>query len=253
MQTHQFKLEFIFGKGISSFPPGTVPIEADLVRRWVFEYDRMRGDRIRPGEAFQHEVISSVVDELIDFWKANNSGQPIRPRWKVFTKVKDFIVGRVEPLFMFIRQRNEPEQHAQWIANILSSFVSKFDISATSPDPAEKRVPKKSKRFVEEDPDYPGPSSKRSFVEAEEISESDSDYSDDLSEEISGNNKCTVYYKNVIAMIQRINNRGGNISLGNYYSNHIILSLIISNLLIQFETIFVSRSWCYVSLCCSER
>ena len=61
MQTHQFKLEFIFGKGIPSFPPGTVPIEADLVRRWVFEYDRMRGDRIRPGEAFQHEVISSVV------------------------------------------------------------------------------------------------------------------------------------------------------------------------------------------------
>ena len=109
MKTHQFKLEFIFGKGISSFPPGKVPIEADIVRRWVFDYDRMRGDRLRPGEAFQHEVIFCVVDELMDFWKINVD-HLIHPRWKVFTKVKA-IVDRVEPLMAFVRQRNNPQDH----------------------------------------------------------------------------------------------------------------------------------------------
>ena len=222
MKTHQFKLEFIFGKGISSFPPGKVPIEADIVRRWVFDYDRMRGDRLRPGEAFQHEVIFCVVDELMDFWKINVD-HPIRPRWKVFTKVKA-IVDRVQPLMAYVRQRDNPENHQEWIEYQLSCFQSECDISE---DGVEKRVPKNTRKFEEEDPDFPGPSSKKAFVVgessdvdmasgSEDNTDDSDDLSDDLSEEVSSSydNRCTLVFRNTIAMIQRLNARGANISPG---------------------------------------
>ena len=159
MQTHQFTFGFVFGEGISSFPPGKNPTEADVVRRWVCEYDSRRGDQFRTGETFKHGVIFCVVDELIDFWK-NNSSEAIRPRWKVFTKVKD-LVTRVEPLKRFTRQRKDSESHKEWIENTLACFSEVFDISEVP----EKRVLKKSKRFADEDFEVPGTSkSKRVFV-----------------------------------------------------------------------------------------
>ena len=210
MQSHQFKLGFIFGDAISSFAPKKKPSEADVIRFWMFEYDSRRGNKYRPAEGFHHEVIFVVVDSLMDFWKLHFPMEPVSVRWKVFEKVKD-IVERVVPLMAFVRQRNSPEEHQEWIQGQLSRFESECDISVSTLD--EKRLSKKAKRFDDEDLDYRPSSSKRAFVA--ELSESDSDdsyVSDD--DQVSSNNKCIVYYKNTIAMIQRINSRGGNISLG---------------------------------------
>ena len=186
MHTHFFTFGFIFGEGISTFPPKKIPTEADVVRRWIYEFDsRFLGQNLRrPGEAFKNEVIYNVVDDLIEFWK--NEGFFIRPRWKVFTKVKD-LVTQVESFRHYTRQRGDPESHKEWIETTLARFSDEFDISES--ERSEERVVKPTKRFADEDFVAPGPSSsKRAFVaEASSESDSDLDFSDDSTEEVTSN------------------------------------------------------------------
>ena len=68
MKTLEEQLEFIFGKSTESFDPTKLPLQVDVIRRWINVYDKRRGTSRQLNKKQKGSIINEVLNELINLW-----------------------------------------------------------------------------------------------------------------------------------------------------------------------------------------
>ena len=121
----------IFGEPLESFDPLERPTALDVVRLWLFLYDKARGAARQMSPKKKTDVIHLVKTAVIDNWTGHGQGLSVLPDKNVFDKVR-CLVTKVEKIGHFVQFIN----NLKWIEEKRMEFMDTFDIGM-EPEPSD--------------------------------------------------------------------------------------------------------------------
>ena len=134
----QDKLSFLFGSPLETFDPSVKPSQHNIVCKWIFEYDKLRGSNLHLKKPQKDHLIEILANEVISVWKLQSL--EVLPIENVKRKLRP-VIAIAEKYTRNGSYSNKKNDH-EWIRNERKPFGAIFDISAESLTP---RIGKKRK------------------------------------------------------------------------------------------------------------
>ena len=117
---------WVFGEPLEVFPPSKKPSECDIVRYWMFLYDRRSNSPSKMSGKVKNAIISDVVKSVVEHWTIHNFATLLQSTETITTRLKR-VLSRVEK----IKSANFEHRKfdLEWIAMQKKAFESVFDIN----------------------------------------------------------------------------------------------------------------------------
>ena len=139
----QDKLGFLFEAPMKEFASDSKPTEYDVVCRWIFEFDKVRGSKRFMKRNEKSQVIQTVTNDVISVWKL----QSFETLNKVEVKKRvRTVIGHAEEYIQNGAYTNH-KNDKPWIESEQKSFWRTFNISIDSVTP---RISGKKRKTEEE-------------------------------------------------------------------------------------------------------
>ena len=86
----QERFGWVFGDPLEKLPQKKKPSESDIVRHWMFLYDKKSGSLSHYKVSMQakNSIVSDVAKSLIEHWKIQGFGVEIRSELAIIKKLK---------------------------------------------------------------------------------------------------------------------------------------------------------------------
>ena len=124
MKTQYDHIGFVFGHPIDKFDTNTddPPMLNDVVRRWMFEYDHRRTEKISISKEIKDEIIDNVATDLTNVW--HNLSRPVRSDIEIRRIVRDTITNAQK-----YQKLHKHENNEKWINDQREKFSQICNIS----------------------------------------------------------------------------------------------------------------------------
>ena len=140
----QDKLGFLFETPLESFEANSKPTEYDIVCRWIFEYDKVRGTKRFMNKKEKSQVLQNVTDDFMSLWRFESFETLKEPEVK---KKLRSVISRAENYIDNGSYANQKSNEA-FIESEKKGFSGILDIALESITPRKTGTKRKSEEMV---------------------------------------------------------------------------------------------------------